>query len=162
MPTSPRPSEIAGEAKRVWIPYITNYLWSCKDQGYTTGSKVYSESSEIDLAKCTRPYGRPAVAVVEGDPLDVALQWQDHASCTGKFCPMVNMANANKAGGDWEITTMGSEEEFARRSNLSQALRTPLGEYHPTSNNYPIPHAGGLFSPCVGKCAYELILAAIR
>jgi hypothetical protein len=151
MPNSPKPSDIAAEAKRIWIPYITRYLWDNQEYGLTSGSVVCSNSSEIDLSDFERVSTRPAVAVVEGDAVDVALQWQGHASCTGGSCPVVNMANANKPGGDWETVTMGPEESLARRSNLSQALKTSVGEYHPTSNNYPIPDAGGLYSPCVGK-----------
>jgi hypothetical protein len=151
MPSTPKPSEIAAEAKRVWIPYITQYLWDNRANGLYSGSHVTPDSSQIDLEKCELVCSRPAVAVVEGDAVDVALQWQSHKSCTNNVCPMVNMANANKPGGDWETVTMGPEESLARRSNLAAALRTRFGEYQPSSSNYPIPEPGGLYTPTVGE-----------
>jgi hypothetical protein len=149
--SSTKVSDIVAEAKRHYIPYITRYLWDNQRSGLTSGTEVYADTEELDMTDCEKMGNRPLVAVVEGDLVDVALQWQSHSSCTGGSCPVVNMANANKPGGDWETVTNGPEESIARRSNLAQALKTPLGEYHPTSANYPIPDAGGLYSPCVGQ-----------
>jgi hypothetical protein len=151
MPSNPKASDIAVEAKRYWIPRITRYLWEQSSSGLISGSKVYVDSEDIDLTDIDRFLTIPTIAVVVGDATDVALQWQEHANCTGGQCAVVNMANASKPGGDWETVTMGPEESLARRSNLPQALKTKLGEHHPSTDIYPIPDAGGLYSPSIGR-----------
>jgi Uncharacterized protein conserved in bacteria (DUF2263) len=154
MPTYPRASDVAHEAKRHYIPYINDYIFhNQKDKpNLTTGSYLIADSSQLDLSPLPRLQGPvPAVAVIEGDAVDVALSWQETEFCSNGRCPVVNTANASKPGGDWETVTMGPEECFARRSNLASALRTAYGEFAPKDAFYPLPSAGGIYSPCVGE-----------
>jgi hypothetical protein len=153
MPVFPRASDVAHEAKRRYVPYINDYIFQNQktNPNLTTGSYLFTDSSLIDLSDRPRLPKGPAVAIVEGDAVDIALDWQETEFCSGKRCPAVNMANASKPGGDWETVTMGPEECFARRSNLASALRTEVGQFSPNASFYPIPSAGGIYSPCIGK-----------
>ena len=155
-PPKPRPSEIAAEGKRMYIPYIEQRLAI-----YPARSYLHPDSSAIRLAPRTGQHRRLRVAVVDGDPVDVALDWYEANKRAMQFdaytgtpppeCPMipvVNMANEKRAGGDWESGLMAPEECFCRRSNLVQALTTPWNPSSP--RHYPIPQTGGLYSPTVG------------
>jgi len=150
MPHHPRASDIATEAKRHYVPYINGYIQQNQEGGrcWTTGSYLFPDSSVVDLSNRQRSSAWPSVAVVEGDAVDIALDWQETEFCEGR-CPVVNMANPNKAGGDWETVTMGPEEGFARRSNLASALKTEVGHFSAKASHYPIPPTGGIYSPCV-------------
>lgn len=148
-PSKPKPSEIAAEAKRIYMPYIwKNFL---KDP---TTSYLYPDSTAIRLQP-VQPQYRCRVAVVEGDPVDYALSWYQYISTNSsgssdiKRIPVVNMANEKRAGGDWESGAMAPEECFARRSNLVHALTMPWAG---NVNLYPIPQRGGIYSPLV--CTY--------
>lgn len=94
MPSSkPKPSEIATEAKRSYIPYIKDKF---SDQ-WPTHSYLIADSS---VMRCS-PLAdfRLRIGIVEGDPVDVALDWA--ADC-GRIIPVINVANDKKAGGDWD------------------------------------------------------------
>lgn len=155
MPQSkPKPSEIASEAKRSYIPYIARNMAK-----YPVNSYLYADSSAIPVTPDKRNKQRLRVAVIDGDPIDVALSWyqyslQDSSSPqSAKPIPVVNMANEKRAGGDWESGLMAPEECFARRSNLVHALMTPwnLNQTATTPDtHYPIPQKGGIYSPYVG------------
>lgn len=145
-----KPSEVASEAKRIYVPYIK--------QKYGDKWPAYSYLvADSSLVKC-QPQDdfRLRVAVIEGDPVDVALDWcQDNRKSatdgeTARPIPIINMANDKTAGGDWESGIMAPEENLARRSNLVATLVTPgPGGY--SSANYPIPQKGGIYSPHVGR-----------
>ena len=104
------------------------------------------------------------MAVIDGDPIDVALDWhesntKDHASNrTSSFAkqggsiPVVSMANDKRAGGDWESGLIAPEECLCRRSNLAKALTTP-SQTSAHVPHYPIRPTGGIYSPYVGKSA---------
>ena len=146
MPQSrPKPSEIAADAKRSWLPYIQKYYIQNPVTSY-----IYSDGTAIKIGPEKRTQQRLRVAVVEGDPVDYALGWFQCASVdpssrhTVKRIPVVNMANEKRAGGDWESGLMAPEECFARRSNLVQALTMP---WNPPNNFYPLPHKGGIYTP---------------
>lgn len=102
------------------------------------------------------------VAVIDGDPVDVALDWHDSnvKTSAGKGrenerIPVVSMANEKRAGGDWESGLLAPEECLCRRSNLVRALTTPWGHSNQGSH-YPIPPTGGLYSPHVGTSLFFL------
>jgi len=40
-------------------------------------------------------------AVLEGDPVDIALDWAASEDAPGSV-PVISMANEHRAGGDWE------------------------------------------------------------
>jgi len=103
------------------------------------------------------------IAMVEGDPVDVALSWATTNEKEGEI-PVINMANDKKPGGDWEssswqvdtyglnadssLDVMAPEENLCRRSNLVATLNDAKGHH---SSNYPIPPRGGIYSQHVGK-----------
>lgn len=103
---------------------------------------------------------RLRVAVIDGDPIDVALDWYESERDThsgGSVAPdqqgampipAVSMANEKRPGGDWESGIMAPEENICRRSNLVQCLNTA---WTPSAQNYPIPTKGGIYSPNVGE-----------
>jgi Uncharacterized protein conserved in bacteria (DUF2263) len=140
-----RASEFASDVKKVWFPYLYNWMLE-RSKNKTFGSSVFHNSADLDLSHVQRPYPRPSVAILEGDPVDYALSWQAHERIQ---CPLVNMANINKAGGDWETIAIGPEENLARRSNLVPQLQVEQRGYA----TYPIAATGGLYTPNVGKRA---------
>jgi hypothetical protein len=151
----PRPSEIASENKRYYAQSVTNLMSS---QRLIPGSLFYADSAAINLTTPqddSRPY--PSVTVMEGDAVDVAINWQDETTPDPKQedrehrMLVVNMANDKKPGGDWESGTIGPEECFARRSNLAQQLRTQWYTWDATTAHYPIPPRGGLYTLNTGS-----------
>ncbi|EON68913.1 hypothetical protein W97_08171 [Coniosporium apollinis CBS 100218] len=162
MPQSrPKPSEIAAEAKKTYIPYIERAM-----RQYPARSILYPDSSLMRVKGSTRPSQRLRVAVIDGDPVDVALDWYRHNTKDGlpspptSQIPVVNMANEKRAGGDWESGLMAPEECLARRSNLVHTLVTPW-DYSNATPHYPMPQRGGIYSPHVvvyrdGPDHYEL------
>lgn len=154
MPQSkPKPSEIAAEAKKTYIPYIERNMVKCPVNSY-----LYADSSQIRVTPDKRSKQRLRVAVIDGDPIDVALSWYQYSltdaskAQSARPIPVVNMANEKRPGGDWESGLMAPEECFARRSNLVHALQTPwnLHQYQISPDvHYPIPQKGGIYSPHV-------------
>jgi hypothetical protein len=153
----PRPSEIASENKRYYAQWATTHM---SQQSLIPGSLFYPDSAAINLTEppdSQRPY--PSVTVMEGDAIDVAINWQDDTMPQAKQedrenrMLVVNMANDKKPGGDWESGTIGPEECFARRSNLAQQLRTQWYTFEATNAHYPIPPRGGLYTLNTGSCA---------
>jgi hypothetical protein len=149
-PARPKPSEVAAEAKRIYMPHIAkNYI---RDP---VTSYFYPDVSAIKISADKRSQQRLRVAVVEGDPVDYALGWHQYTSTgpayrdSGRQIPVVNMANEKRAGGDWESGAMAPEECFARRSNLVHALTMP---WSASPSLYPIPQRGGIYTPQV--CMY--------
>jgi len=111
-------------------------------------------------------------AVLEGDPFDIALDWQSYmfpdapGATAGERAPPCFLKNASggtptkrivvlntcsdkKAGGDWEggFLGLGAEESLARRSNLVQCLTTTDPWNPQMTSYYPIPQTGGIYSP---------------
>lgn len=149
----PKPSEIAAEAKKTYIPYIEKRM-----PEYPARSILVADSAEIPIRPDGKPKQRLRVAVIDGDPVDVALDWYQYGRQNGTIppsaqrVPVVNMANEKRAGGDWESGLLAPEECFARRSNLVHTLVTPWSGYSTASHgHYPIPQRGGIYSPSVGE-----------
>ncbi|KAI9666310.1 MAG: hypothetical protein M1821_004245 [Bathelium mastoideum] len=148
----PRAAEVATEAKKTFIPYIERTMPS-----YPAVSTIHpapvqpKHDSKIDRSKRLR------VAVIDGDPVDVALDWYEYTykdassrSNAPRRVPVINMANEKRPGGDWESGAMAPEECFARRSNLVLALSRASNGRNPTSlDHYPLPQTGGLYSQVV-------------
>lgn len=149
-PTKLKPSEIAGEAKRTYFSYIEKTF-----PEYPVRSYLYPDSSKLRIPLASVPPRKLRVAVIDGDPVDVALDWNEcnnrDASLLGQQStsgpiPVVNMANEKRPGGDWESGLIAPEECLCRRSNLYHTLTTPASrQFH-----YPIPTTGGIYSPHVG------------
>ncbi|KAI9707044.1 MAG: hypothetical protein M1836_000004 [Candelina mexicana] len=151
----PKPSEVAAEAKKTYIPYIEQRL-----PEYPIKSYLHSDSSDIRVAPDVGQEKRLRVAVIDGDPVEVALDWYEYNVNTQQRepsngeqtsiprIPIVNMANEKRAGGDWESGLMAPEENLCRRSNLVHALITPWTA-RPLQPHYPMPQKGGIYSPSV-------------
>ncbi|KZF21766.1 hypothetical protein L228DRAFT_159494 [Xylona heveae TC161] len=144
-----RPSDIAAEAKKTYIPYIERKL-----PQYPVHSYLHADSSSLSIKRPGSADGKLRVAVIDGDPVDVAIDWHEYEVNNSRerseapAIPVVNMANEKRAGGDWESGLMAPEECFSRRSNLVHALNT----FWPTTgspSHYPIPQKGGIYSPNV-------------
>ena len=144
-----KPSDIAAEAKRMFIPYVEQ-----KMPHWRPHSLFYGESSELRISPRFDVKRKLRVAVIDGDPVDVALDWHDMNSADRPSekdrgsIPIVSMANEKRAGGDWESGLLAPEECLCRRSNLFRALTTPWDSRQPS--HYPIPPTGGIYSPHVG------------
>ncbi|KAL8727931.1 MAG: hypothetical protein Q9181_005522 [Wetmoreana brouardii] len=148
----PKPSDIAAEAKRIFFVQAEK-----RCPNLPAKSILYPDTSRLSIRPGTATKRKLRVAVIDGDPLDVALDWHDYNQRGGNHSaqqsdheaiPVVNMANEKRAGGDWESGLMAPEECLCRRSNLVQALKTP---YSPNAStpHYPIPTGGGIYSPHV-------------
>ncbi|MCJ1475087.1 hypothetical protein MMC13_003747 [Lambiella insularis] len=153
-PLKPKPSEIAAEAKRTYLPYIEQHY-----PQYPARSFLHPDSSRMRLTSgLATQQRRLRVAIIDGDPIDVALDWyeSEHDAHSGSLSlpkqqdatpiPVVSMANEKRPGGDWESGVMAPEENICRRSNLVQCLNTA---WTPSAHNYPIPTKGGIYSPYV-------------
>lgn len=151
-----KPSDIAAEAKRIYIPYVEQNFPQFPARSY-----FYGDTSELRLAARKDPKARPRIAVIDGDPVDVALDWHgqnykdgitngNHGGTKEQGdIPVVSMANEKRAGGDWESGLIAPEECLCRRSNLVRALTTSF-EPSVHVSHYPIPATGGIYSPNVG------------
>ncbi len=159
-----KPSDVAAEAKRTYIPYIEQRLPQFPAQSYT-----YPDSSKLRVNR-GGPNGvkrKLRIAVIDGDPVDVALDWSeyniknDEKDCTaegskaGGRIPVVNMANEKRAGGDWESGLVAPEECLCRRSNLVHALTAP-SKSSAHNSHYPLQTTGGIYSPYVGVLHFKL------
>jgi Uncharacterized protein conserved in bacteria (DUF2263) len=154
-PAKPRPAEVAAQAKKTYIPFIEqNY------PQWPPGSYLYEDANPYRVPPGTGKEGRLRVAVIDGEPVDVTLDWFNYnyrTSGNATRIPVVNMANDKRPGGDWESGLMAPEENFCRRSNLYHSLTTSTsGRSHYQHGNPPytqlgIPPLGGIYSPCVGN-----------
>ncbi|KAH8665728.1 hypothetical protein BGZ60DRAFT_54159 [Tricladium varicosporioides] len=135
-PSKPKPSEIAAEAKRTYIPYIRQTL---SDQWPPTSYLCHSESLPIPEPTETR---QVHFAFYERDPIDLAIEWR---ITEPKGIPVITPANDKRPGGDWEAGVMSPEECLCRRSNLFATLTTPAAG-NSAASNYPIPPKAGIFS----------------
>lgn len=151
-PAKLKPSDIAGEAKRIYIPYIERQCTQWPVPSYS-----FPDSSKIRISPAGASGRKLRVAVIDGDPIDVALDWYDFnlredktpftRTCRVESGPIavVNMANEKRAGGDWESGLLAPEECLCRRSNLVHTLTTSATR----TSHYPIPTNGGIYSPHV-------------
>ena len=155
-----KPSDVASEAKKTYTPYIQSHY-----PQWPPVSIAYPDSSKLRLNPRASLGRKLRVAVIEGDPVDVALDWHDtnareatpgkstSVAKQGGAIPVINMANEKRAGGDWESGLIAPEECLCRRSNLAKVLNTPNSS-SAQSSHYPIRTTGGIYSPYVGM-SYE-------
>ncbi|CAG8977154.1 hypothetical protein HYALB_00003375 [Hymenoscyphus albidus] len=143
-PSKPKPSEIAAEAKKTYIPWIRqNMSLKCPPNSYL----CYSDSIPTQPLDTGR---QVHFAFYERDPVDLAIEWANDTSepIDPVAIPVIMPANDKRPGGDWEAGVMSPEECLCRRSNLFATLTTPApGNSAP--NNYPIPLKAGVFSRTV-------------
>jgi len=111
-PSKPKPSEIAAEAKKTYIPYIRQNFQS---QWPTQSFLCYSESLEappavvpkhVRFGKDPFPLSKELIvnlsAFYDRDPVDVALDWAPDSEVP---IPVIMPANDKRPGGDWEAGT---------------------------------------------------------
>ena len=164
----PKPSEIAVEAKRTYIPYIEQ-----KYPDLPARSFAYSDVEQLAIASDGQTSGRKLrVAVIDGDFVDVALKWNQE-ECRSQCqdfkrrvspqelrIPLVLPVDEKRAGGDWESGSMAPEETLSRRSNLVHCLSRNRSAIDETAA-YPIPSKGGLYCPHVGEAANHLLSSSM-
>ena len=160
MPGSkPKPSEIAVEAKRTYIPYIEQRYpdLPARSFAYADVEEISSPGDELRSSKKLR------VAVIDGDAVDIALKWNQEEARTRAQdpkrrvapqelrIPLVLPVDEKRAGGDWESGSMAPEENLSRRSNLVHCLSRNRPASSESEAAYPIPSKGGFYSPHVGR-----------
>ena len=151
-----KPSEVAAEAKKKYFPYISRLMPQLPLRSY-----LHPDSHAIRVARELRSRQRTRVAIIDGDPVDVAIDWYeslprddtDNSALSG--IPVVNMANEKRPGGDWESGQIAPEECLARRSTLMAALLSSWNPSNPIQPYHPLPHKGGLYSPNIGMLSHE-------
>ncbi|AEO59937.1 hypothetical protein MYCTH_2308648 [Thermothelomyces thermophilus ATCC 42464] len=144
--TKPKPSEVASEAKRIYIPMIRDRYAVT----WTTCSYIYHQPLlQINFTDRPLDLSPPVFYVSVGDPVDTALNWVESARCAIAF---ICAANDKRPGGDWETGVVGYEERLCRRSTLAACLATPA-DGSPANSHYPLPTCAGVLSQHVGESA---------
>ncbi|CAF9917829.1 MAG: hypothetical protein GOMPHAMPRED_001389 [Gomphillus americanus] len=152
----PKPSEIAVEAKRIYIPKIEQYLPELPAQSF-----AYSEVAGVHPSlRKGNDNRRLRIAVIDADAVDVALQWnyeEGRSKSQDLSCPvpsnelripLILPVDEKRAGGDWESGSMAPEENMSRRSNFVRCLaRSRVSSED--AQIYPIPSKGGIYCPHV-------------
>ena len=147
-----KPSEVAAEAKKTYFPHIKRIM-----PEYLGHSFLHPDSPSIQVAPELRSRERTRVAIIDGDPVDVAIDWyetllRDEPDSTNvQAIPIVNMANEKRPGGDWESGLIAPEECLARRSTLMAALPSPWSQSNTMQAYHPLPQRAGIYSPSIGE-----------
>ncbi|KAL7619693.1 hypothetical protein AAE478_010235 [Parahypoxylon ruwenzoriense] len=145
MPSSkPKPSEVAAETKRHYIPIIKKEY----AHRWPTHSYLFQQPLEqIPIQSSISGFSPspPEFYICPGDPVDFAINWKEKVNIR---IPFICAANDKRPGGDWETGVVGYEERLCRRSTLSATLGTP-GPGSEVENNYPVPSEGGIYSEFV-------------
>ncbi|KAK0612655.1 hypothetical protein B0T17DRAFT_460437, partial [Bombardia bombarda] len=136
----PKPLKVASEARRYYIPQITDGDYKGKWQPYSY--IYYQPLVQLSLLERPRSPSPPQFFVSTGDPVDYALNCAAQHQCP---VPFICVANDKRPGGDWETAAMGYEESLCRRSTLSLNLITP-GRSTAVAQHYPIPICGAILS----------------
>ncbi len=126
--------EIAAETKSL-LPGLLATRPDVPDKGY-----LYKDGDAplLDKKYCPRLLAA-RIRVINSDTIDAALSLS--ASATNNRHPCVlNMANANSAGGGWAHGALAQEEALCYRTSLSKTLK---------KHYYPLPDRGGIYSPFV-------------
>ena len=151
-----KPSEVAAEAKKKYFPYISRMMPQLPLRSY-----LHIDSHAIRVAKDLRSKQRTRIAIIDGDPVDVAIDWYETLirdnpdGSTMPSIPIVNMANEKRPGGDWESGQIAPEECLARRSTLMAALLSSWNPSNSMQPYHPLPQKGGLYSPNIGKMSHH-------
>ncbi|KAL1836921.1 hypothetical protein VTJ49DRAFT_4498 [Mycothermus thermophilus] len=140
--SKPKPSEVASEAKRYYIPLIREKYSST----WATCSYLYEQPlDQITFTDRPLDLSPPTFYVRTGDPVNTALEW---AQSVGTSIPFICAANDKRPGGDWETGVVGYEERLCRRSTLAACLATPA-DGSPANAYYPLQICAGILSPQV-------------
>ncbi|KAK4100354.1 hypothetical protein N658DRAFT_427906 [Parathielavia hyrcaniae] len=140
----PKPSEVASEAKRVYVPIILDKYAST----WETSSYIYLQPLlQINFIERPLELSPPVFYVFSGDPVNTAMDWATTAGCA---IPFICAANDKRPGGDWETGVVGYEERLCRRSSLAACLAKPADG---SASHYPLPMCAGILSQHVGQFA---------
>lgn len=153
--SKPRPSEIAADTKRNFIPLISAKYADTFPPYSTLYSQPVLELSIKRYSTSTQP---PIFVVESGDPAMKAIEYshrdtENSLSAGGARIrvPLICTANERRPGGDWETGSHTYEERLCRRSNLAATLNSPWPTRR-NESNYPIPSTGGILSDAVVLC----------
>ena len=109
---------------------------------------VHVETSALAETSKEGERQRPRIAVIQGDPIDVALDWSRQSALQGDRLdlpiPALCMANEKTPGGQWRDAKFAPEECLFRRSNLSRVFQKPEYLGDPT-NIYPLAAKAGIY-----------------
>ncbi|KAG5977563.1 hypothetical protein E4U55_006659 [Claviceps digitariae] len=149
--TRVKPSEIAADTKRNFIPLINaNYA-----ELFPPFSVLYRQPTTLEISRHNQSIRPPVFRLEIGDPIMTAISYAaaDSQASGGSRVriPFICAANERRPGGDWETGCSGYEEKLCRRSNLSATLSTPWPSTE-VESNYPIPTTGGILSDAVVVC----------
>ncbi|KAI0102527.1 hypothetical protein GGR51DRAFT_285774 [Nemania sp. FL0031] len=138
----PKPSEVAAEAKKHYIPTIqTQYAHQWPTHSYLFQKPL----DQIPLVPLGPSLLNPEFYVSAGDPADFTIDWEERVQTR---IPFICVAHDKRPGGDWETGGGCYEERLCRRSTLSATLIRP-GPGSQVDCNYPIPSEGGIYSEFV-------------
>ena len=87
--------------------YILSYCRFCvADAMLTIFAAVTLQNRYMNICQSEKAFGGDlrGLAMMEGDPVDVALSWATTNEKEGEI-PVINMANDKKPGGDWESSS---------------------------------------------------------
>ncbi|MCJ1310003.1 hypothetical protein MMC25_003664 [Agyrium rufum] len=119
-PAKPKPSEIAAEAKKRFIPYFEQTFPNLPARSFLHVDTEAISETYLPVV----PTKRVRVAVINGSAVDVALDWYEsealslgssedvHNTSEARRIPVVNVANEKRAGGDWESGLLAPEENL--------------------------------------------------
>ena len=142
-PSSNQPSrkalltQTAAETKSL-LPNILETTPNAPPDGHLYDPK--KRPFPLDQQKCPRLPKAP-IRVLNSDTIDAALSLSaSPLKKSSKPVLILNMANAYRSGGGWLDGSLAQEEALCYRSSLSFTLK---------NRYYPIPEAGGIYSPSV-------------
>jgi uncharacterized protein (TIGR02452 family) len=151
-----RPSEVAADTKRHFIPLVNSEY----GQHFPPFSTLYaSPLRDLPIQPTTLSTRPPTFIIETGDPVERAIAYSntfttnmasESATPSRIRVPFICAANDRRPGGDWETGCSGYEETLCRRSNLSATLAQPWDQ--DAGSNYPIPSGGGIYSDAVVVC----------
>jgi len=129
------------DERRKTLAEVAEETWQLLPGLLATRPDVTTESylcrkETLDPARCPRL--KPTkVRVIDSDTIDAALDIQTEST---KPVAVLNMANANHAGGGWQHGALAQEEAICYRSSLARTLHR---------KHYPIPDDAAIYSPSV-------------
>ncbi|KAL8703920.1 MAG: hypothetical protein Q9201_002900 [Fulgogasparrea decipioides] len=121
----PKPSDIAAEAKRVFFVQAEK-----RCPNLPAKSILYPDTSRLSIRPGTVTKRKLRVAVIDGDPLDVALDWHDHNQRSGnhsvqqfKNLPVISVAPIRRP----KLDETGADYSFDQEKDMmKEKMRSVL------------------------------------
>ncbi|KAJ9652774.1 hypothetical protein H2198_008001 [Neophaeococcomyces mojaviensis] len=129
------------DSRRKSLKEVAEETWTLLPGLLATRPDVTNDSflcrkETLDPARCPK-LKATRVQVIDSDTIDAALSL---TQCSAKPVAVLNMANAQHAGGGWAHGAMAQEEAICYRSSLAKTLHR---------KHYPIPEDAAIYSPTV-------------